>query len=61
MSVKVYLGIWALGIVTVAVLYLVGLFTPVVAVTFGFLSFGAIFIGMMNVLPIALHTEHEKH
>lgn len=61
MSVKLYFEMWAFGILAVAALYLAGLFTPVVAVTFGFLSFGAIFMGMMNVLPIALHVEHEKH
>lgn len=61
MSVKIYFGMWVLGIFAVAVLYLAGLFTPVVAVAFGFLSFGAIFMGMMAVLPIAVHAEHEKH
>jgi hypothetical protein len=61
MSVKLYLEMWALGIIAVVALYLAGLFTPVVAVFFGFISFGAIFMGMMNVLPIQLHAEHEKH
>ena len=61
MSVRVYLGIWALGLLAVAATYLAGLFTPVVAVVFGFMSFGTIFMGMMNVLPAALHAEHEKH
>jgi uncharacterized membrane protein len=61
MSVKLYLEMWALGIIAVVALYMAGLFTPVVAVVFGFISFGAIFMGMMNVLPIQLHAEHEKH
>lgn len=61
MSVKLYLEMWALGIIAVLALYLAGLFTPVVAVVFGFLSFGAIFMGMMTVLPTAVHAEHEKH
>lgn len=61
MSVKSYLAMWALGIFAVVGLYLAGLFTPVVAVVFGFMSFGAIFMGMMNVLPIEVHAEHEKH
>ncbi|MBK6723344.1 MAG: hypothetical protein IPO41_11945 [Acidobacteria bacterium] len=61
MSVKAYFEMWALGIIAVGALYLAGLFTPVVAVVFGFMSFGAIFMGMMNVLPMELHAEHEKH
>lgn len=61
MSVKFYLAMWAVGIFAVAAVYLAGLFTPVVAVVFGFMSFGAIFIGMMNVLPVAVHAENEKH
>jgi hypothetical protein len=51
MIVKIYALIWALGILAVGVFYLTGYFTPVVAIVFGFLSFGAIFMGMMSVLP----------
>lgn len=51
MIVKIYALIWALGILAVGLFYLTGNFTPFVAVVFGFLSFGAIFMGMMSVLP----------
>jgi hypothetical protein len=52
MILKVYGLIWLLGILAVAVLFLTGNFTPVVSVVFGFLSFGAIFMGMIGVLPL---------
>ncbi len=56
MVVKIYGLIWALGILAVAAFYLTGNFTPIVNVTFGFLSFGAIFMGMIAVLPLtAVH------
>lgn len=51
MLVKLYALMWLLGILAVGLIYLTGNFTPVVAVVFGFLSFGAIFMGIMGVLP----------
>lgn len=50
MIVKVYALIWILGALAAAALYLTGFFTPVVSVLFGFLSFGAVFMGMIGVL-----------
>jgi hypothetical protein len=52
MIVKVYALIWILGALAAAALYLTGFFTPVVSVLFGFLSFGAVFMGMIGVLPL---------
>ena len=52
MIVKIYALIWIVGALAAAVLYLTGYFTPVVSVLFGFLSFGAIFMGMLAVLPL---------
>lgn len=52
MVTKVYALIWAFGVLTAGVLYLTGNFTPVVKILFGFLSFGAIFLGMLAVLPL---------
>ena len=57
MAVKIYSLIWLLGILAVAVTYMAGYFTPLVALTFGFLSFGAVFMGMIGVLPISV-AEH---
>lgn len=51
MLVKLYALMWLLGILAAGLFYLTGNFTPVVAVVFGFLSFGAIFMGIMGVLP----------
>lgn len=54
MPLKIYAAVWLLGIATVLITFLTGNFTPPVAVFFGFLSFGAIFMGMMGVLPMTV-------
>ncbi len=54
MIVQIYGLIWALGVLAVGVLYVTGNFTPSVSVLFGFLSFGAIFMGMLGVLPLTV-------
>lgn len=61
MIFKVYAAIWVVGILAVALTWLTGNFTPTVAVFFGFLSFGAIFMGMIGVLPMTVthHTDHK--
>ncbi len=62
MIVKIYGLIWLLGVLAVGVLYLTGNFTPSVSVLFGFLSFGAIFMGMIGVLPLTVvHQSPNKH
>lgn len=62
MITKIYGSIWMLGLLAVAVCYFTGNLTPVMTVVFGFLSFGAIFLGMMNVLPeVAVHGSATKH
>lgn len=62
MVVKIYGLIWLLGILAVGVLYVTGNFTPSVSVLFGFLSFGAIFMGMIGVLPLTVvHHSPNKH
>lgn len=60
MPVKIYAAVWLLGILAVLITYLTGNFTPPVAVFFGFLSFGAIFMGMMGVLPMTVTHQHDK-
>ncbi|MCY7376313.1 MAG: hypothetical protein LH472_10130 [Pyrinomonadaceae bacterium] len=57
MVVKIYGLIWALGALAAGVLYLTGNFTPIVNILFGILSFGAIFMGMIAVLPLT-ETHH---
>jgi hypothetical protein len=61
MQVKLYWGIWIVGILIVGGFYLTGNFTPIAAVVFGFMSFGMVFMGMMSVLPSTItHTAHEN-
>jgi hypothetical protein len=44
------------------ILYLTGNLTPLMQIIFGFLSFGAIFMGMISVLPfVATHHSPSKH
>jgi hypothetical protein len=54
MVVKIYALVWVLGFLAVAFTYLTGNFSPVVNIIFGFLSFGAIFMGMIAVLPLTV-------
>jgi hypothetical protein len=51
MILKIYALVWFLGLLAAGVFYLTGNLGPVATVVFGFLTFGAIFMGMMGVLP----------
>lgn len=61
MLVKLYALVWLLGIAAVAATYLTGNMTPEAVVFFGFLSFGAIFMGIMGVLPSTVAEANHKH
>ena len=62
MIVKIYALVWFLGFSAVGITYFTGNLSSVMVVLFGFLSFGAIFMGMMNVLPeVAVHSPANKH
>jgi hypothetical protein len=61
MLTKIYFSIWALYLLTVVVFYIAGLVTPTAVVVFGFVSFGLVFMGIMGVLPTAVHDSHVKH
>jgi hypothetical protein len=52
MIVKIYALIWLLGALAVGIVYLTGNFSPIMVIFFGFLSFAAIFMGMIGVLPL---------
>ena len=54
MSVKAYLYTWGFFLLAALVLFLTGNFTMLTAVVFGFFAFGLVFMGMMNVLPLAV-------
>lgn len=61
MMVKLYALVWLVGAAAVAATYLTGNMTPEAAVFFGFLSFGAVFMGMMGVLPSTVSEANHKH
>jgi hypothetical protein len=48
---KLYWTLWAFIALTALLLVATGNFTPLTLVAFGFVSFGMIFMGMINVLP----------
>lgn len=62
MIMRIYGLIWALGILAAGILYLTGNLGPVMQIVFGFLTFGALFMGMIAVLPLT-ESPHksEKH
>lgn len=61
MIVKIYALIWVLGLLAAGILYLTGNLTPLMQIIFGFLTFGAIFMGMISVLPfVATHHSPSK-
>jgi hypothetical protein len=59
MSVKAYLYTWGMFLLAALVLFLTGNFTMLTAVVFGFMAFGLVFMGMMNVLPLAVAHQSE--
>lgn len=62
MVLKIYGLIWALGILAVAITYIAGLLTPFMIIVFGFLSFAAIYLGIISVLPIIFEPHpHSKN
>ena len=49
--VKLYWSLWSAVAVAALVIYLFGNLSPMVAVGFGFIAFGMVFMGMIGVLP----------
>ena len=61
MLVKMYWTVWAVTAFAAAMFYVTGNFTPVVGITFGFVAFGVVFMGMIGVLPsMASHPAPSK-
>jgi hypothetical protein len=56
MYAKLYAAVWVMLFVVAGALALTGNFTTTTAITFGFISFGMIFMGMMSVLPSIVST-----
>jgi hypothetical protein len=61
MLTKIYFALWALYFVAGAVLFLTGNLTSIAIVVMGFIAFGMVFMGMMAVLPTAVHDSLVKH
>jgi hypothetical protein len=61
MLTKIYFALWALYFVAGAVLFLTGSLTSITIVAMGFIAFGMVFMGMMAVLPTAVHDSLIKH
>ena len=58
MSPRFYGFLWVLFWVFAAIFWLAGMFTMLVAVVFGSIAFGLVFVGMMCVLPA--HVSHPE-
>ena len=56
MSVKMYLYVCALFALAVLLAFVTGNLTMFSSLIFGFIFLGITFMGMMNVLPIYVHT-----
>jgi hypothetical protein len=54
MLVKLYWSIWSAFALVAFGLFMTGNLTPITVVVLGFVSFGLTFMGMMNVLPLAI-------
>lgn len=61
MLTKIYFAIWFLVLVALGAFFATGNCTEFVMVVFGFVAFGMIFMGMMSVLPTAVHESLTKH
>ncbi len=51
MFTKMYFATWMVGLLTAAALFVTGNLNPIAQIVFGFLTLGAIFMGMLAVLP----------
>ena len=58
---KIYALIWVVGLVAAGICYLTGNLTPLMQVVFGFLTFAALYIGIISVIPGTVFHAPEKH
>lgn len=61
MLTRIYFALWAAIILAFAVTFAAGALTPMAVVVFGFLAFGMCYMGMISVLPTAVHEWLVKH
>lgn len=60
MILKIYGLIWAIGILAMGITYLTGFINLLAIVVFGFLTFSAIYMGIISVLPLVFSTTSES-
>ncbi|MBA2379976.1 MAG: hypothetical protein H0V76_10435 [Blastocatellia bacterium] len=61
MMTKLYFALWAVLTVIAGGIALTGNLTEMALVISGFFAFGMTFMGMMSVLPTAVHDSLVKH
>lgn len=61
MLTKIYIALWFILAALAATFYVTGNLTEPVVVLFGFFAFGMVFMGMISVLPTAVHDSLTKH
>lgn len=61
MLTKLYFILWAMIAIAAIVVLITGNMTATAVVAFGFVCFGMVFMGMMSVLPTAVHESLVKH
>jgi hypothetical protein len=52
MVLKIYGLIWAIGILAAGITFLTGFLNLFAIIVFGFLTFSAIYMGLISVLPL---------
>ncbi len=60
---RIYVALWGIYFIAIALFYMVGILNATAAVVFGMVFFGMIFMGMIGVLPfhVTHSTPHMKH
>jgi len=61
MLTKIYIALWAIIVTSAVVMFLIGGLSELMLVAYGFICFGMVFMGMISVLPTAVHDSLIKH
>ncbi|MBX3294951.1 MAG: hypothetical protein KF762_04510 [Acidobacteria bacterium] len=61
MLTKIYIALWLVIAAAALGVYVTGNMTVTAVVAFGFVCFGMVFMGMMSVLPTAVHDSLVRH
>lgn len=61
MLTKIYIALWAIIVTSAVVMFMIGGLSELMLVAYGFICFGMVFMGMISVLPTAVHDSLIKH